>query len=264
MKKTYTLITGASGGIGEALAWEFARHNHNLILVARSEDKLNALAEEISSRCKVDAIALPCDLAETDAAARIYDQTSERGLVVDNLINNAGFGDQGAFIDSDWERQSDMVQVNIVALMQMTQLYARDMRERHYGHIMNLSSVAAFCAGPYMSVYYASKSFVLSFSQAVSEELEGTGVTVTALCPGPTTTGFESAANMQGSKMFTMGKPDTPESVAAHGYCAMQAGKPVVYHGNFVKFVNAASRIAPRSVTRRFAAEINGSGKDQK
>ena len=256
--KTYALITGASGGIGMELARLFASEGHNLVLVARSADKLEELASTLSTRHRIDVRTFACDLSEEDAAERVYAFTRTEGLVVDNLVNNAGFGDQAAFVDSDWERQRGMVQVNIVALMQLTYLYGQDMRDRGFGHILNLSSVAAFCAGPYMSIYYASKAFVLSFSEAVGEELRGTGVTVTALCPGPTNTGFERAANMEGSKMFTMGHPATAWGVASRGYRAMQRGKPVVYDGAFTKAVNVASRIAPRAVTRAFAGRING------
>ena len=258
METTHTLITGASGGIGRELACEFARHGHNLVLVARSADKLEELAGTLSGCYGVDVRMFACDLAEEDAAERVYTFTRTEGLMVDNLVNNAGYGDQAAFIDSDWERQRGMVQVNIISVMQLTYLYGQDMRERGFGHILNLSSVAAFCAGPYMSIYYASKAFVLSFSEAVAEELHGTGVTVTALCPGPTSTGFEQAANMEGSKMFTMGHPATAADVAAHGYRAMQRGKPVAYDGAFTKAVNVAARLAPRAVTRAFAGRING------
>ena len=258
MDTTYAVITGASGGIGRELACEFARHGHDLVLVARSADKLEELAGTLSGSYGVDVRTFACDLSEEDAAERMYTFTRTEGLVVDNLVNNAGYGDQAAFIDSDWERQRGMAQVNIIALMQLTYLYGQDMRERGFGHILNLSSVAAFCAGPYMSVYYASKAFVLSFSEAVAEELRGTGVTVTALCPGPTSTGFEQAANMEGSKMFSMGRPATAADVAAHGYRAMQKGRPVAYDGAFTKAVNVAARIAPRAVTRTFAGRING------
>ena len=258
MDTTCALITGASGGIGRELACEFARHGHNLVLVARSADKLEELAGTLSGCYDVDVRTFACDLSEEDAAERVYTFTRAEGLMVDNLVNNAGYGDQAAFVDSEWERQRGMVQVNIIALMQLTYLYGQDMREQGFGHILNLSSVAAFCAGPNMSIYYASKAFVLSFSEAVAEELRGTGITVTALCPGPTSTGFEQAANMEGSKMFSMGRPATAADVAAHGYRAMQRGRTVVYYGAFTKAVNVAARLMPREVTRAFAGRING------
>ena len=258
METTYTLITGASGGIGRELACEFARHGHNLVLVARSADKLEELAGTLSGSYDVDVRVFACNLAEENAAERVYTFTRTEGLVIDNLVNNAGYGDRAAFVDSDWERQRDMVQVNIISIMQLTYLYGQDMRARGFGHILNLSSVAAFCAGPYMSIYYASKAFVLSFSEAVAEELRGTGVTVTALCPGPTNTGFERAANMEGSKMFSMGHPASARDVAAHGYRAMQRGRTVVYDSAFTKAVNVAARLAPRAVIRTFAKRVDG------
>ena len=258
MGKTYALITGASSGIGRELAEVFARDRHNLILVARSEEKLEKLAAALQKKYGIDAAAMPADLSVPDAAERLHEKTKERGYEVDNLVNSAGFGDWGGFLDSDWKRQSDMVQVNITALMQMTGLYGKDMRKRGFGHILNLSSVAAFCAGPYMSVYYASKGYVLSFSQAVAEELAGTGVTVTALCPGPTSTGFESAAQMKNSKMFTSLHTATAKEVAEYGYRAMQKGKVTAFHGRVTKAVNIGSRLFSRKAVRKAALWING------
>ena len=256
MESGYALITGASGGIGREIAQVFAREGRDLILVARSEGKLRELAQQLQADFGVEARPVACDLSVPDAAADLHERTA--GLVVDDLVNNAGFGDWGGFLDSDWERQEQMVQLNVTALMQMCRLYGRDMRDRGRGHILNLSSVAAFCAGPYMSIYYATKAFVLSFSQALSDELAGTGVTVTALCPGPTSTGFESAARMKDSKMFTALHPAKAREVAQCGYEAMQEGKPVAYHSATTKLMNIGSRLVSRKVARRFAADING------
>ena len=255
-ESTWTLITGASGGIGRELAEIFAESGHNLILVARSEGKLAELRDRLTAEHGVEARVIAADLSLPDAAERLHERT--QGLVVDNLVNNAGFGDWGGFLDSDWGRQEQMVQLNITALMQMCRLYGRDMRERGFGHILNLSSVAAFCAGPYMSVYYATKAYVLSFSQALSEELADTGVTATALCPGPTSTGFESAARMKDSKMFTALHPAKARDVAQRGYDAMQEGKAVAYHSTTTTLMNIGSRLFSRRAARRFAAGING------
>ena len=254
----YTLITGASGGIGCELAKEFARNGHNLILVARNEQKLGELRAELETNFGVDVLVAARDLAVPDAAAALYAETQKQGLAVDTLINNAGFGDAAPFLESDWARQSEMVQLNIVALMQLTYLYGREMKAAGEGKILNLSSVAAFLAGPNMSVYYASKSFVLSFSQAVAEELRGSGVTVTVLCPGPTKTGFEQAAQMKNSTMFTFMKAATPRAVAQKAYRAMMAGRKVVYHSPQTYLVNLGTRIAPRSLAAKMARKING------
>ena len=180
----------------------------------------------------------------------------ERELAVDILINNAGFGDAGSFADRDWQKQYEMIQVNIVALMQLTHCFLKPMIEQGYGRILNLSSVAAFCAGPDMSVYYASKAFVRSFSEAIAEEVKGTGVTVTAICPGPTATGFEKAAAMKsGSTMFR--KAASAASVAEAGIRAMEKGKALLYQGLFTKLAGLGARIAPRAVTRKFARKMN-------
>lgn len=256
MEKRYALITGASGGIGKEIAEIFAAEGHDLILAARRKEKLEELKAYLEEKYAVEVLAFPIDLSKKDAAEELHEKT--RGLAVDNLVNNAGFGDFKAFMDSEWSRQADMVQLNITALMQMSYLYGKDMRKHGFGHILNLSSVAAFCAGPYMSVYYASKAYVLSFSQALSEELKGSGVTVTALCPGPTSTGFESAARMKGSKMFTALKTASPKDVALCGYKAMQAGKPVACHSVNTKLMNIGSRLLSRKAARRFAMKING------
>ena len=220
------LVTGASDGLGAEIARILAKEGFDLLLVARSEARLQALKEEVEASFGIEAHTFPADLSREDAALDVYDYVLGRGLRVDVLVNNAGFGDSGAFHESDWQRQRDMVQVNVVALMQLTRLLAPHMVERGCGMVLNLSSVAAFSAGPYMSVYYATKAYVLSFSEALSEELAGTGVTVTALCPGPTATGFESAASMGTSSTMFRHAASAAE-VARDGYAAMRMGKAV-------------------------------------
>ena len=224
------LVTGASGGLGAEIARVLAKEGFDLLLVARNEGKLQSLKDELELTYGVEALTLPADLAIEDAALDIYDYVLGRDLHVDVLVNNAGFGDSGAFHEADWSRQRDMVQVNVIALMQLTRLLVPHMVERGYGMVLNLSSVAAFSAGPYMSVYYATKVYVLSFSEALSEELAGTGVTVTALCPRPTVTGFESAASMgSGSTMFRHAA--SAAEVARDGYAAMMKGKAICLQG---------------------------------
>ena len=258
MGKQTALITGASGGIGKELAKVFAENDFNLVLVARSETKLAALKKELVEKHGVRVTVILQDMTEGNATDKIVKQLGEANIQVDVLVNNAGFGDNAGFLDSNWEKQKQMVELNILALMRMTYVFGNQMRERGKGRILNLSSLAAFFSGPYMSVYYASKAFVLSFSEAVGAELKGTGVTVTALCPGPTTTGFESAAGLEGSKMFTFMKPQTAEAVARSGYKACIAGKPILYHGAATRLGSFSTRLVPRCLARNIAKKING------
>lgn len=257
MRKT-VLITGASGGIGAACAKTFAAQGMNLVLAARTETKLQALKQELESSFSVRAEVIAIDLITENAAVRLKEELEQREITVDILINNAGYGDFAPFLDADWEKQKNMVQLNITALMQMTYVFGNEMRKRGIGHIVNLSSVAAFFAGPYMSIYYASKAFVLSFSEAVAEELKGTGVTVTAVCPGPTATGFEQAADMKGSPMFNFLKPQTAEAVAKAVYRSCMQGKTICYHSPVTKLANLGARLTPRSLARRITKKVNG------
>ena len=257
MKHT-VLITGASAGIGRACAVEFAKHSHDLVLVARNAAALDALHSELETTYGISVRTIPMDLLQPDAPVRLLEEVQKQNLSVDILINNAGYGDFAPFLDSDWEKQRSMVQLNITALMQMTYLFGNAMRKRGQGRIVNLSSVAAFYAGPYMSVYYASKAFVLSFTQAVAEELKGSGVTLTAVCPGPTATNFDKAADMGKSNMFTFRKPQTAESVAQAVYKSCMKGKVICYHSAVTKVSNIATRLLPRSAACKLAMKING------
>ena len=257
MKKRKTaLVTGASGGLGLEFARLLAKKHYDLVLIARNEGKLNSIKDELEKAHGITAWVCSADLSKVDAALGVYQFTQARDLEIDVLINNAGFGDSGKFAQCNWQKQYEMVQVDITALMQLTHCYLPGMIEHKHGKILNLSSVAAFCAGPGMSVYYASKAFVRSFSEAVAEEVRGTGVTVTALCPGPTATGFEAAADMgNDSKMFR--KAAKPEDVAKAGLRALRLGKVLCYQGAFTKCMSFLSRLVPRSVTRKYAAKMD-------
>lgn len=257
MKKT-TLITGASSGLGLEFAKVYARNGYNLVVVARSEGKLYQLKTKLENTYDVEVAVCAKDLSEKDAGYEVFDFCLEKNIQVDVLVNNAGFGDFDNFAEADWEKQYDMVQVNIVALMQLTRCFVPQMVKRGSGKILNLSSVAAFCAGPKMSVYYASKEYVRSFSEALAEELNGTGVTVTALCPGPTSTGFEQAAEMKNSRMFTFFKPAAAKDVAEAGVKACEKGRVLKYYGMPTKLMNIGARLVPRSVGRKIAMKING------
>jgi short-subunit dehydrogenase len=252
------LATGASGGIGAELCRLLAADGHDLVLVARSEERLASFADELERDHKVRAVPLACDLTQEDAAVILHQATADAGIDVDILVNNAGFGYHGAFLDSNWERQRQLIQVNIVALTQLSYLFGADMLARGHGRILNVASTAAFGAGPYMGSYYASKAWVLSLSQALSAELRGTGVTVTAICPGPTATSFEKTADLGGSRMFTLFGVQSARSVAKRGYLAMLAGRPVVYHSPITHLFNIGSRVAPRTFVTRVVEWVNG------
>ena len=249
---TYTLITGASGGIGYALVKEFAANKHNLILVARSEDKLLNISKELSDKFGIDISVISADLTKENAAQEVFAETAKRSLTVDILVNNAGFGDYAFFHNSDWNKQKRMIDLNIIALTNFTYLFGNEMKKRGYGRILNIASMAGLFAIPYFSTYCATKAFVLNFSQAVNEELRGTGVSVTALCPGPVDTGFENAANLKYSSMFMIGAY-SPEKIAKAGYRATIKGKPVQFGGFVVGLINIVSRILPRKIVTKIA-----------
>lgn len=252
------LITGASSGIGYEFSKIYASHGYHLIIVARSEGKLYKLKKELEEKYSINVYVYAKDLSEENAAYEIFDYTLENNLEVEVLINNAGFGDYGPFIEYDTHKLHQLLTVNITALTELTRYFMPLMCKRHKGYIINMSSVASFCAGPDMSLYYASKAFVRSFSEAISEEVKGDHVHVLALCPGPTSTHFEQSANMKDSKMFTFFKPKTAKEVAEAGYKASLKGKTLKYYGLSVKLMNIASRILPRALTRKFAYLING------
>lgn len=251
----YTLITGASGGIGECLAELCARDKNNLILVARRKENLEVVKNRLTEKYGVQVITVEKDLTQENAAEELYAFTEENNLCIDVLINNAGFGDWGAFIDCDVKKQDDMIKLNILTLMHTCKLFGKDMKERGGGKIMNLASVASFCAGPYMSVYYASKAFVLSFSQAIREELLPYGVTVTALCPGPTATDFEKNAGIGNQRLFSAA--GSKMKVAKKGYKAMKKGKAICVTGKYATATVVGTRLASRRTCRKVVGKMN-------
>src|ERR1044071_1006887 len=230
-RKLTALVTGASGGIGEELARLFAADGHDLVLVARSRDKLARLSEELGGKHGVKARVLAADLARDEAPREIFEELSAGGVSVDALVNNAGFGSYGLFAETDLKSELDLLRVNVVALTHLTKLFLPGMIARRRGYVMNVASTAAFQPGPLMAVYYASKAYVLSFSEALANECEGTGVVVSALCPGPTETGFVAAVPGMGeSKLFDRAVMDA-RTVAEAGYRDMFDGKAVVIPG---------------------------------
>ncbi|MDR1113420.1 MAG: SDR family oxidoreductase [Bacteroidales bacterium] len=248
--QTYTLITGASNGIGYELAKLFAAGKHNLILVARSENKLSTIKEELELQHGISITVIAKDLSRENVAQELFEETQASGLAVDILVNNAGFGDFGDFLDADMDKLKNMLNLNVNTLMQMTYLYAGEMRKNGFGKVLNLASLAGLTAMPYFTMYAATKAFVLSFSQALDEELRKTGVCVTVLCPGPIVTGFEHAANMHYSPLMMIGSYSAKQ-IAKAGYKATMKGKSVQYGGWVVGLANIVSRLLPRKLMRK-------------
>ncbi len=242
------LITGASGGIGEALARTLAQHGYDLILVARTISKLEALGAELSAKNGVQTTSISSDLSAFDASEKLIADLETRGLQVDVLVNNAGIGEYGEFVTGDPIKQQQMISLNILTLTMLTRHLLPKMLERKFGRVMNVASTAAFMPGPLMSVYYASKAYVLSFSEALAEELLGTGVTVTALCPGPTESDFQARAEMQESKLVQGKTLMTAREVAEQGVAALERGQRVVIPGIMNQIQAQASRFLPRAI----------------
>jgi len=224
--------------------------------VARRLDRLEELAKELEVATGVKATVIAADLGDRSTPAAIADELLAKGVAIEFLINNAGFGTGGSFVHSDLARELEMVEVNIRALMQLTRLFLPHMIARKRGRILNIASVAGFLPGPYMATYYASKAFVLSFTEALSAELAGTGVTVTASCPGPTATEFGSVSGNGKAKLF-QGNSAQAEPVARHAYQAMMAGTVVAVPGFINKLITQFVRISPKSVLRSIAAGLN-------
>jgi hypothetical protein len=244
------LITGASSGIGYELARIFAREKYNLVLVARNEKKLQEIAAELTKTYGVPVTVLAKDVSILASATEIYDALKQKNIAVDVLVNNAGFGDFGFFTETKWEKELEMINLNMTALTALTKLFVGDMVKRKSGKILNVASTASFQPGPLMAVYYATKAYVLSFSEAISNELIGTGVTVTALCPGPTESGFQAAADMKDSKLVKGKKLPTSQEVAEYAYKALMSGKVVAVHGLMNKIMAQSVRYSPRAVVR--------------
>lgn len=245
MKNT-ALITGASGGIGLELARIHASKKGDLVLVARNEARLSEIKLELETKYGIKVLVFASDLGKADAPKSVFDFTERAGIQIEYLINNAGFGDFGFFSELDWSRQEQMIQVNITALTQLCHLYLPKMLQQKRGRIMNVASTAAFQSGPTMAVYYATKAFVLSFSEAIDNEVRDKGITVTALCPGATESGFQSAAKMEESALVKGKKLPSSAEVAAHGYAAMMKGKTVSIHGIMNALMATSVRFTPR------------------
>lgn len=247
MPKT-ALITGASNGIGLELAKIHASQGGNLVLVARSIDKLSAIKAELEKTHGVQVKIICKDLSNKDAALEVYLEVKKEKTQIDFLINNAGFGDFGFFYETQWIKEERIIALNITSLTQFCKLFINDMMAQGGGKIMNLSSMAAFEPGPLMAVYYASKAYVLHFTEAINNELQDKNITVTALCPGPTESGFQEASSQKESKIIKGKKLPSAHEVAAYGYKAMLKGKSVAVPGLMNALLVRLVRFIPRSV----------------
>jgi short-subunit dehydrogenase len=247
-----TLITGASSGIGAAFARKIAKRGRNVLLVARSEDKLIALCNELGRVSGIRAQYVVMDLTEADAAARLVEETRKRELTIDMLVNNAGFGSMGDFAKLDLATELEIIQLNVKSLVELTHRFLLPMRERRQGTIVNVASTAGFQGVPFMATYAATKAFVLSFSEALAEENRPHGIRVLALCPGVTDTNFFAASKIDRPPMRTV---QTPEEVVDAALRGLARGKSVVISGWANWFVVEAERVVPRSVVTKVAAK---------
>jgi short-subunit dehydrogenase len=256
MTRERVLVTGASSGIGLELAERFAADGSDLVLVARSENRLAELAAGLRQRHGVEVRVEPLDLRQPAAPRELFERLDGDRIEIDVLVNNAGFGERGSVANLDLQRQLDMVQVNVAAVTALTRLFLPGMIERNRGGVLNVGSTAGFQPGPYMTVYYATKAFVLSFSEGLHEELKGTQVRVSCLAPGPTTTGFAAAAHMTDSRLFRLGAM-TAARVARAGHDGFRRGRAVVVPGLRNRFLISTARFSPRWLVRKITGALN-------
>ena len=253
-KRETTLITGASSGIGLDLA-KLMAPDFDLIITARNQSELENVARELEAAHGNHVHVIPADLSQSEAPEQLFAEIARRGLPVDILVNNAGFGSYGAFAESDHQTELDMIQVNITALTSLTRLALPGMLERKRGRIMNVASTAGFQPGPLMAVYYATKAYVIMFSEAIANELKSSGVTVTCLCPGATATKFAGRAKMEESRLFKMGAMKS-EDVARTAYKGMIAGKTMVIPGVLNRAIAMSVRFSPRKLVTAISRSL--------
>ncbi len=260
MKTNYTLITGASEGIGYELAEIFAEKGHNLLLTARNEDKLKKIQNSLSAEYKINIEIITADLSIAQSPQKIFNFTYKRDIFVDILINNAGFGLYGRFSETDFDIERSMINLNITALTELCKLFIPAMIKKGSGKIMNVASTAAFFPGPQMAVYYAGKAYVLSFSESLSAELAQNHISVTALCPGPTRSQFMERAHMSASKLLNnpLMRMMSSTEVARYAYNALMKGKTVAVPGLTNKILTFAPRFSPKAVLRFTMKKLMG------
>lgn len=247
------LITGASSGIGREFSKLFAEKGYRLVITARREKNLTEL-KKMYPENNVEVI--PCDLGSEAGAEYLYNEVKKRSIKVDILINNAGFGLFGEFYETDIEKEKKMIDLNVKALVELSKYFLQEMLERNSGRILNVASIAAFQPGPYMSVYYASKAFVLSFSEALRNEVRNTGVCISVLCPGPVETEFEKSSELTKSKLFSKLKPVTAEKVAYAGYRGLMKNRAVIIPGFFNRAAITAGTFVPTGIKVNIARKI--------
>ena len=257
MKNT-ALITGASSGIGKEFARIHASKGGDLILVARRKELLDSLKEELVQKYNVAVQVIQKDLSVVGSSQELYDTVTQNGWQVDYLFNNAGFGGKGAFLDRDLEADVEMVRLNVMALLKLTHLFGKDMKARGKGKILQTASTAGFLPGPYQNTYFATKAFVVSHTQGLAHELKGSGVTVTALCPGPVATEFAKVAGFGGSKMFDGAA--SAAKTAQKGYRAMEQGKVIcISEFQFTFLIKVLMPFIPQSMTAAIIAKMQQS-----
>jgi len=255
MSKT-VLITGATSGIGNELVQLFAYDKNDLVLVARNLDNLNKLKEELEGKFGINVKVMSKDLIKQSSAYEIVEELEKEGISIDVLVNNAGFGDYGIFATSDLGKQESMIDLNIKTLTTLTRLLLPDMMIKQEGQILNVASIAAFSPGPYMSVYYATKAFVLSFTESIAYELKDFNIKVTALCPPPTKTNFASTAGEGASVFFDIFGMATPDQVAKYGYDSLQKNKTIALYGFKNKALVFFARFMPRKAVTWLVGQI--------
>jgi short-subunit dehydrogenase len=242
------LITGASGGIGYEIAKLFAKDHHNLVLVARNAARLAQVADELQRQFGITVEIFALDLTEPTAPQALFAQLQSAGVVVDVVVNNAGYGRYGEFADVPLEESLGQIQLNVTTLVELTKHFLGPMLERRAGKIMNVASTAGFQPGPLMAVYYATKAYVISFSEALANELADKGITVTCLCPGATETGFAGRAGNDATRLFKNLRPMDAKAVARAGYQALLKGKTLMIPGFRNWLVAESIRVSPRKL----------------
>lgn len=252
----YTLITGATSGIGYELMKLFARDRNNLVLVARDEENLKMIKAFYSQKYGIDIVTIARDLAEAEAPREIFDELQERGIEVENLVNNAGVGTYGKFHETDIEASLNLIDLNIRSLTYLTRLFLPDMVQKRRGRILNLGSAASFTPGPYMATYYASKAYVMYFSEALHWELRKKGITVTTMNPHSTDTDFPNKAQASSSSI-TRHNQMQAKHVAERGYEALMAGRRLVVIGGMSKVIAFTPRVMPRAAVVAISAALN-------
>lgn len=256
MANETVLITGASSGIGMELAKLFAADGSDLVLVARREDRLNELAEDLKSKHGVEVYVLPKDLTQKSAPDEIYNQLENENIQIDVVVNNAGFGNKGHIADLDLNLQLDMIQVNLVALTHLTRLFIPGILERGHGGILNVGSLAGFQPGPNLAVYFATKAYVLSFTEALAEEISNPNIKISCLAPGPVKTEFGEKSDLEDSLLFKVSLMEM-EPVVKAGYEGFRKGQTIVIPGLKQQIVPFLNRFTPRLLVRKIAKKLN-------